>query len=85
MLLFCRTSLADNGRAAAEQDAKIISDKLEALSELEAMAKENLNIHIGEIQDSMARQNVVLESHTTILKEYQVICGVLGQLCRWTH
>ena len=62
-------SLANNGRAAAEQDAKIISDKLEALSELEAVAEENLNIHISEIQGSIARQNVVLESHTTILKE----------------
>jgi hypothetical protein len=68
-LLFCGTSFADNGRAAAEQDAKIISDKLEALSELEAVAKENLNRHIVEIQKSMARQNGVLENHTTMLKE----------------
>jgi hypothetical protein len=63
------SSFADNGRAAAEQDAKIISDKLEALSELEAVAKENLNKHIGEIQDSIERQNGVLENHTTMLKE----------------
>lgn len=69
LLLFCGTSLADNGRAAAEQDANIISDKLEALSELEAVAKENLNKHIGEIQDNMARQNEVQENHTTMLKE----------------
>ncbi len=62
-------SLAHNDRAAAEQDAKIILDKLEALSELEVVAEENLNIHITEIQGSIARQNVVLESHTTILKE----------------
>ena len=69
LLLFYGTSLAENCRAAAEQDAKIISDKLEALSELEAVAKENLNKHIGEIQYSMARQNGVLENHTTMLKE----------------
>ena len=47
----------------------MISDKLEALSELEAVAKENLNKHISEIQDSMERQNGVLENHTTMLKE----------------
>ena len=69
MLLFCGTSLAENGSAAAEQDANIISDKLEALSELEAVAKENLNKHMGEIQDSIERQNGVLENHTTMLKE----------------
>jgi hypothetical protein len=69
LLVFCGTSLTDNGRAAAEQDANIISDKLKALSELEAVAKEHLNKHIGEIQDNMARQNEVLENHTTMLKE----------------
>jgi hypothetical protein len=69
LLLFCGASFADNGRDAAEQDAKIILDKLEALSELEAVAKENLNKHIGEIQDSVERQNGVLENHTTMLKE----------------
>ncbi|KAF4631717.1 hypothetical protein G7Y89_g6414 [Cudoniella acicularis] len=55
--------------AAAEEDAKIISDKLKALSELEAVANENLNKHIVEIQERIEGQNRVLESHTTILKE----------------
>jgi hypothetical protein len=68
IVALCGTSLADNFRAAAEQDANMISDKLEALSELEAVAKENLNKHISEIQDNMARQNEVLENHTTMLK-----------------
>ncbi len=68
LLLFCWTSFANNGRAAAEQDSNIISDKLEALSELEAVARENLDKHLGEIQDNMARQNEVLENHTTMLK-----------------
>ena len=69
IVALCGTSLADNFRAAAEQDANMISDKLEALSELEAVAKENLNKHMGEIQDSIERQNGVLENHTTMLKE----------------
>jgi Mg2+ and Co2+ transporter CorA len=57
------------GSAAAEQDRTVISEKLAALSELEAAVKEDLNRHIVEMRESIEKQNEVLGSHTVMLEK----------------
>jgi hypothetical protein len=60
--------MVENYSAAVEHDGKVISEKLAELSTLEATAKESLNRHIFEIQESLEKQSAVLENHTMILE-----------------
>jgi len=61
--------LIEGHSAAAEHDGKVISEKLAELSTLETEAKDKLNQHILEIQESLEAQSTVLESHTVMLKQ----------------
>lgn len=47
----------------------MISTKLDALSELEALAKADLNRHIVEMRESIEKQNAVLGNHTVMLEK----------------
>jgi len=47
----------------------VISTKLDALSELEALAKADLNRHIVEMRESIEKQNAVLGNHTVMLEK----------------
>jgi Mg2+ and Co2+ transporter CorA len=47
----------------------VISEKLAALSELEAAVKEDLNRHIIKMRESIEKQNEVLGSHTVMLEK----------------
>ncbi|TVY59716.1 hypothetical protein LSUE1_G008187 [Lachnellula suecica] len=55
--------------AAAEHDAKVVSEKLEALSALETVAKESLNRRLTQIQESIEGQNQVFTIHTVMLEK----------------
>lgn len=59
----------DESSAAAENDAKVVSEKLEELSTLEEESKQNLNRRVAEIQASLENQDGVLEKHTKMLVE----------------
>jgi hypothetical protein len=62
-------SWTDCCRAAAEQDSKVVSEKLQILSELETEAKENLKNYIVEVQKKIEEQNRALENQNMMIEE----------------
>lgn len=61
--------MIDCDSATADEDAKIITQKLEILEGLEVKARNDMNQHILGIQEKIERQNRALESHGMIVAE----------------